>query len=73
MADRVRLRHPETGGEWDCPAAAVDGWKELGWQEASLDSKTKAELQQIAADRGVAVSSSSSKADLVSAIESQEG
>lgn len=73
MADRVRLRHPETGGEWDCPAAAVDGWKELGWQEDSLQSKTKAELQGIAAERGVTVDPSASKADMVTAIENSEG
>lgn len=73
MADRVRLRHPETGGEWDCPAAAVDGWKELGWQEESLQSKTKAQLSEIAAERGVIVDATATKADMVAALESQEG
>ena len=73
MADRVRLRHPETGGEWDCPAAAVDGWKELGWVEETLQSKTKAELQGIAAERGVNVDTSTSKADIIAAIEGNEG
>lgn len=71
MADRVRLRGP-SGQEWDCPAAAVDGWKDLGWKEAptgSLSSKTKAELEQIAAERGVDISGTTTKADLVAALE----
>lgn len=73
MADRVRLRHPESGGEWDCPADAVEGWEALGWQRETLQSKTKAELQDIAAERGVTVDPASSKADMVTAIESSEG
>ena len=73
MADRVRLRHPETGGEWDCPAAAVDGWKELGGQEDALQSKTQAALQGSAAERGVTVDAATSKADIIAAIEGNEG
>lgn len=30
--DRVWLRHPETGGYFHAPEAAVDDWLELGWE-----------------------------------------
>jgi hypothetical protein len=30
--ERVWLKHKETGGLFPCPADAVDGWKELGWE-----------------------------------------
>ena len=72
MADRVRLRHPETGGEWDCPAAAVDGWKELGWEEvstASLKSKSKPQLEEIAAQRGVDLSGAKNNDERVALLE----
>lgn len=28
------LIHPETGGQWNCPAGAVDDWLERGWKRA---------------------------------------
>lgn len=28
---RIRLRHTETGGEWECPAEAVGLWRGKGW------------------------------------------
>jgi hypothetical protein len=75
MADRVRLRHPETGGVWDCPADAVAGWEELGWEResANLTGMSKTELEQYAAERGVDTSGANTKAQLVAAIEDSEG
>jgi hypothetical protein len=29
--ERVWLRHPETGGAFHCPSAAVDDWAGMGW------------------------------------------
>jgi hypothetical protein len=26
------LRHPETGGTWECPDGAVDQWEAMGWE-----------------------------------------
>ncbi len=75
MADRVRLRGP-SGDEWDCPAAAVDGWKELGWTEVSasrsLSGKNKAELQEYAAEHGIDLGEATTKADILAAIENSE-
>lgn len=39
MTSYVKLRHPKTGGEWSCPAAAVDGWLAKGWQKADAPAK----------------------------------
>ncbi len=75
MADRVTLRHPGTDGEWDCPAAAVDGWLDLGWERVSagsLSSKSKTDLETYAADHGVDLAGASTKADIVAAIEKAE-
>lgn len=32
--DRVWLRHPETKGHFECPAAAVDDWIAMGWERS---------------------------------------
>lgn len=71
MADRVRLRHPETGGEWDCPANAADAWQDKGWERVTLEGMSKPELESYAAERGVNLSSATTKADMVAAIESE--
>lgn len=34
MDDFVWLKHPDTGGHFRCPAAAVDDWLANGWQVA---------------------------------------
>ncbi|QLQ37992.1 hypothetical protein [Micromonospora robiginosa] len=34
MDEHVWLIHPGTGGQWQCPAAAVDDWLERGWKRA---------------------------------------
>lgn len=26
------LRHPETGGTWECPDGAVEQWEAMGWE-----------------------------------------
>ncbi len=75
MADHVRLRHPGTDGEWDCPAAAVDGWLDLGWERVSAGSRssmTKTELEAYAADHGADLAGASTKADILAAIEKAE-
>jgi len=38
MTSHVKLRHPKTGGEWLCPAEAVDDWLAKGWQRADSAS-----------------------------------
>lgn len=30
--ERQWLRHPETQGHFNCPAGAVDDWKDMGWE-----------------------------------------
>jgi hypothetical protein len=37
MADeqKVRLVHPETGGEFECHPDAVAAWQERGWKRVS--------------------------------------
>ena len=32
--DFVWLKHPNTGGHFRCPAAAVDDWLDRGWEVA---------------------------------------
>ncbi|GAB3656462.1 hypothetical protein [Glycomyces tarimensis] len=34
MKTHVKLRHPKTGGEWLCPAGAVEAWLAKGWKKA---------------------------------------
>jgi len=34
MTSHVKLRHPDTGGEWSCPAEAVEDWLAKGWKRA---------------------------------------
>ena len=34
----VKLRHPETRGEWMCPAPAVEAWLAKGWQRAEAET-----------------------------------
>lgn len=49
MADeRVWLRHKETGHLFDCPAAAVDDWVELGWEPTD---ERPAEVNPVVAER----------------------
>ena len=45
MADeaKVRLVHPETGGEFECHPDAVASWQERGWKRAGVTAKTKKE------------------------------
>lgn len=31
MDKRVWLTHPETGGNFHCPAEAVEAWQAMGW------------------------------------------
>lgn len=32
MDERVWLRHPDTGGAFHCPVAALNAWMALGWE-----------------------------------------
>lgn len=37
MADaKVRLVHPDTGGEFECDPDAVAAWQERGWKRAGV-------------------------------------
>jgi len=37
---RVSLRHPVTGGVWECPAGAVGLWRGKGWRPANEPIET---------------------------------
>lgn len=37
----VKLRYPKTGGEWMCPAEAVEAWLAKGWQKADASAEAK--------------------------------
>jgi hypothetical protein len=37
----VKLVHPRTGGEWMCPAGAVEAWLAKGWQRAEAPTEPK--------------------------------
>ena len=41
MADKVRLVHPDTGGEFECDPDAVAAWQVLGWKRVSVTTATK--------------------------------
>jgi hypothetical protein len=41
MADKVRLVHPDTGGEFECDPDAVAAWQALGWKRAGVTTATK--------------------------------
>jgi predicted Rdx family selenoprotein len=43
MADKVRLVHPDTGGEFECDPDAVAAWQERGWKRAGVTAKSKKE------------------------------
>ena len=36
MADKVRLVHPDTGGEFECDPDAVAAWQAQGWKRAGV-------------------------------------
>jgi hypothetical protein len=38
--ERMWLHHPETGGDFHCPAGAVEHWKALGWVLADQPPET---------------------------------
>ncbi len=66
----VRLVYPENGAEYNAPEAAVGDYLGRGWQlaDANLTARTKDELQALAKERGVSVSATVKKADLVEAV-----
>ena len=42
MADsKVRLVHPDTGGQFDCDPVAVAAWQALGWKRPGVTTATK--------------------------------
>lgn len=74
----VTLHNPHTGDPWECPAPAVEAWEAKGWtrapaSEKSLSSMNKDELLAAAAARGVTVEEGATKADILAAIQAQEG
>lgn len=40
--ERVTLRNlnPDVRGTWDCPVAAVDGWRPMGWVPVDEEAET---------------------------------
>lgn len=74
----VTLYNPATGDPWPCPEPAVPDWEAKGWtrspaSEKSLSSMNKDELIAAAELRGITVEDGATKADILAAIESQEG
>ncbi len=43
MADKVRLVHPDTKGEFECDADAVAAWQAVGWKRAGVTVASKKE------------------------------
>ena len=73
MADTpITLTHPETGGiflavsEDQAESLALDGWVPAA--DDAVTSRTKKELVALAAERGVDVDPSATKADIAAAI-----
>lgn len=75
----VTIFNPATGDPWECPEAAVDFWTgEKGWtkepkSEKALSSMNRDELVAAAAARGIEVPADATKADILAAINAQEG
>jgi len=49
MAEVTRVRHNETGAEWEAPTDALRAWTALGWEPITGDSRTRddADLERI--------------------------
>ncbi len=89
MSDFTRVRDPESGHEFSMATAAVpDGYQVLDEDAVDpsgrplppkyaapreIESMTKAELADLAAARGVDLGGATTKADMVAAIQNQEG
>lgn len=52
--DLILMRNTETGGWFDCPAAAVDAWRARGWEVADPDERP-AEANPVTEERTAAL------------------
>jgi hypothetical protein len=69
-SSRQWLRHPETGGYFNCPTEAIDVWKAKGWEE----SDPPEELNPAIAERNafLAQQAASAEANKAAAAESDD-
>lgn len=60
---RQWLRHPDTGGYFNCPLEAVDAWKGKGWEESDPPVEPNAAIaEQVAYREQQAASAEANKA-----------
>lgn len=50
-SSRQWLRHPESGGYFNCPMEAVDAWKGRGWEESDPPVEPNAAIAEQVAFR----------------------